>query len=114
MIIISRSILYLLTGRFAESIALWPFIFLSRVELKNDAILLNHERIHLRQQVELLILIFYIWYILEYLIYRAKGINHYSAYRCISFEKEAYNHERDLQYLKTRKFYNFLVYLRSK
>lgn len=70
--------------------------------------LINHERIHLQQQLELLIFPFYIWYAIEYLIFRIKFNNHDKAYRSIRFEKEAYNYDSDLKYLQKRKRYNYL------
>ena len=51
-----------------NGITLWPFIILRSNSLKNDPILLNHERIHLRQQLELLIVFFYVWYAVEFLL----------------------------------------------
>ena len=39
-----------------------------------------------------------------------KGKNHQQAYRSISFEKEAYQNENDMNYLKIRKRW---AYLRS-
>jgi hypothetical protein len=60
------------------------------------------KKIHLRQQIELLILTFYLIYVLEYLIYRIKGMNHYDAYMNISFEKEAYANEKNTNYLNEK------------
>lgn len=71
-------------------------------------VLINHERIHLRQQLELMIIPFYIWYCIEFLYYLFIFKNKQTAYHSISFEKEAYRHEADLNYLKNRPFYNFL------
>jgi hypothetical protein len=31
-----------------------------------DKVFVNHEKIHLRQQLELLVLPFYVWYIIEF------------------------------------------------
>lgn len=93
----------------ANGMALYPFILVKR---KNpSATLLNHERIHLRQQLELLILPFYVWYVLEYLWHRLRGLKHYTAYRRISFEQEAFKHDQDLRYLRTRKRWAFVRYL---
>nr|WP_241836879.1 hypothetical protein [Aequorivita sp. KMM 9714] len=94
-----------------NGITIWPFVILKHQELKNDAVLLNHERIHLRQQVELLIVLFYIWYSLEFLIRWIQYRNRNQAYRNISFEREAYSHQSDFGYLKKRKFYGFLKFL---
>ena len=92
----------------ANGMALFPFLL---VKYKSpSAILINHERIHFRQQLELLILPFYFWYILEYLINRLRGQSPNAAYRNISFEKEAYQNDEDLSYLRNRKFWAFLNY----
>jgi hypothetical protein len=93
----------------ANGMALYPFILVKR---KNpSATLLNHERIHLRQQVELLVLPFYLWYVLEYLWHRLRGLRHYAAYRRISFEREAFDQDQNLYYLTTRKPWAFMDYL---
>ena len=65
----------------------------------------NHEaNIHWPQQLELLIIVFYILYLLEWFIklfiYGKK-----EAYRNISFEREAYDNDNNLDYSKTRKPY---------
>lgn len=76
--------------------------------MRNDAILINHERIHHRQQLELLVLPFYIIYAINYLYHLAKHRNHYQAYRQIIFEREAYAQEKDFDYLKRRRMFAFL------
>jgi len=100
---------YLFRRRFV-GLTLWPFIIMKRKELKEDATFINHERIHLRQQLEMLILPFYIWYLIEYLIRLVQYRNRYIAYKNISFEREAYQNEKDLNYLKKRSFWNFVNY----
>jgi len=77
-------------------------------------LLLNHERIHLRQQAELLILPFYIWYVFEYLIKLMQYKDKKQAYRNVSFEREAYANEANPDYLKNRKFWAFLKFLNTK
>ena len=89
-----------LVRRGFNSIALWPFIVLAHKNLKKDAILLNHERIHLRQQLELLIIPFYIWYAIEFLVRWMQYKKRFLAYKNISFEREAYANEGDFEYLK--------------
>ena len=70
---------------------------------------INHEKIHWQQQIELIILPFYILYGLEYLI---KLIMYgKDAYRNLSFEREAYTNENNLNYLKTRKHYAWIKYI---
>ena len=71
--------------------------------------IINHERIHLQQQIELLIIPFYLWYIIHFLINYFKYKNWEKAYQNIIFEKEAYNNENDLNYLKKRKRYAFIT-----
>ncbi|GGA81540.1 hypothetical protein GCM10008015_22900 [Flavobacterium palustre] len=89
----------------------FPFVFLKyRIDKKN-AVLINHERIHLRQQIELLILPFFIWYFIEYFVRLLQFRSKNRAYRNISFEREAYTNESDLNYLKKRKFFSFWKYL---
>ena len=62
--------------------------------------LLTHERIHSAQMKELLYIGFYIIYLLEW-VYRLM-FHTKTAYRGISFEREAYAHEDDPQYPDTR------------
>ena len=50
-----------------RAITLYPFIFVRNDSDKYDKELINHERIHLRQQKELLVILFYIWYLLDFL-----------------------------------------------
>ena len=62
---------------------------------------INHEKIHTAQMRELWYVGFYALYLLEWvyrLIFHTK-----TAYRGISFEVEAYNHQHDYTYLKNRK-----------
>ncbi|WP_422083541.1 hypothetical protein [Ulvibacterium sp.] len=92
-------------------LSFWPFIFLKHKSLKKDAVLINHEKIHLRQQLELLIIPFYILYILEWLLRILLYLNTYRAYQNMSFEREAYHNEKDLNYLDRRKPFSFINYL---
>ncbi|RQP14186.1 MAG: hypothetical protein EAS48_02170 [Chryseobacterium sp.] len=92
-------------------ITIFPFIFLKNRSLRLDPVLINHERIHLRQQLELLIVFFYLFYVVEYYIRLLRLRNAYQAYRTISFEREAFEHENDLGYLKKRRFWSFVKYL---
>ena len=79
---------YILARRF-DGAVLWPFIFIKRRELQADPVFMNHERVHLKQQLELFILLFFIWYFTEYFIRLAKYRNSYKAYSRICFEREA-------------------------
>lgn len=93
------------------ALALFPFVLLKNKKFRNNTVLINHERIHLRQQLELLVLPFYIWYLLEYLFRLIQFRKHHLAYLNISFEREAYQNEKDLYYLKQRSFAAWLRYL---
>jgi hypothetical protein len=93
-----------------NGITLFPFIFLKKKEYLQDKVLLNHEKIHFRQQMELLVIFFYLWYILEYYYHLSKIKDKYLAYKSISFEREAYAKENELGYLKTRKPFSFWKY----
>ena len=94
-----------------RGITLYPFIFIKNKIDRESLTFINHEKIHLRQQIELLILPFYLWYGVEYLIRRIQYKNKIIAYRNISFEREAYQNEEDVNYLKKRNFWRFLKYM---
>ncbi len=85
-----------------RALAFFPFIIVPSTTIIDD-VLINHERIHLRQQLEMLVIPFYIWYLIA--LYR-KGYNN------ISFEKEAYANEINLNYLKRRRIFAFIKYLK--
>lgn len=73
--------------------------------------LMRHEMIHTAQIKELLVIGFYIWYFLEWLIrIPMKG----NAYRNISFEREAYAHMDEPDYLKERKPFAWWKYLKNQ
>ena len=91
--------------------ALFPVILIQHKSALTDKVLINHEKIHLRQQAELLVLPFYVLYLLNYLILLAKYRNHYTAYKNISFEREAYANEGNLQYLAARKWYKWCRFI---
>ena len=91
-----------------NAMAVYPFILLKNSNQKQDKKLINHEKIHLRQQIELLLVVFYFLYLVNYLFNLLKYRNHYHAYYNISFEKEAYRYEKDLNYLSDRKWFNWI------
>ncbi|MEM8999857.1 MAG: hypothetical protein AAGB24_06300 [Bacteroidota bacterium] len=91
-------------------LSLWPFIILKEGALKKDEVLLRHERIHLRQQLELLIVPFYVLYIAEWLLRTVWYLDSYRAYQNISFEREAYSNEQNSAYLAQRRPFAFLNY----
>lgn len=73
----------------------------------------NHETIHWAQQMEMLILPFYFWYVLEWFL--RLFINGPSrAYENLSFEREASAHEGECLYLSNRKPFSWFKYLINK
>ena len=93
-----------------RGITIYPFVILTRKEDEVNSTIINHEKIHIRQQLELLVFPFFIWYGIEFLIRYAKCRDWSYAYRNISFEQEAYANEKDLNYLKKRSFCKFIKY----
>ena|SRR6478609_6449539 len=94
-----------------SGMALFPFIFLKDKAMLADRTIVDHERIHLRQQAELLVLPFYILYLFNYLINRLRGQGHDRAYRNIVFEREAYENEHNPMYLSSRNWFSWRCYL---
>ena len=92
-------------------LSFWPFIILKNNSLKADIVLINHEKIHLKQQLELLILPFYLIYISEWLMRSLFYLSFYQGYQNISFEREAYANEHNLNYSKERRPFSFMKYL---
>jgi hypothetical protein len=95
----------------ASGMALFPFILIKHTALQHDPVLVNHEKIHLRQQLELLIIPFYILYLLNYLINLLIYGKHDKAYRMICFEKEAYGNESNMGYLEKRRIWTWIKYI---
>lgn len=94
-----------------RGLAIYPFIFLRQKELKDNPTIMNHEKIHLRQQIEMLWIFFFLWYGIEFFVRWIQFKNSNLAYLNISFEREAYNNEIDYSYLQNRKFWSFTNYL---
>jgi hypothetical protein len=59
----------------------------------------------------LLIIPFYLLYLVNYLYNLIQQGNHQLAYRNILFEKEAYDHQSDENYLQKRRIFAFLNYI---
>lgn len=108
-------------------------------ECKPDDI--NHERIHQVQQIECSIVglvlgiilwlsfgisfwwvvaltfgFYYLWYAIEYLIimFFAKWNKQSERYHDVSFEEEAHNNDHDLEYIRTRKHYSWVKYVKLR
>ena len=67
--------------------------------------LVNHEGIHIMQQVELLVVGFFLAYGINYLVNRIKGMDHKKAYYEIIFEREAYDNQDNYDYIDGRKWF---------
>lgn len=103
-----------------------------------DPIEYNHESIHSAQMLECMILsaviitaicimfnifwwwlllsifMYYIQYGLEYIIIRLFHHKQTDAYHDVSFEEEAYNNDNNLNYLKHRKAFAWIKYIKLK
>lgn len=86
----------------------YPFIFVRKEHYESfTPAVLQHERIHAEQQKELLVVLFLLCYGFEWLfmlLFSKERFSH-KAYRNISFEKEAYEHQADKGYLEKRKHF---------
>lgn len=112
-----------------KAINLFGVLFVKN-NAKIDEVTLNHESIHSRQFVELMVLFavatvfirwwlpvfapfaFYVWYIVEWIVRLFQHRDTHEAYKNISFEREAYVHEGDFSYTNGRDWFNFLKYMR--
>lgn len=116
------------------AMTLYPFIFVREAAAKKySTVANNHEHIHAEQQKELLpvgialaliaylsglgfwALLFlpvFLWvYLIEWVIKAFWYGNNRTAYRNISFEREAYQNEKDLTYLSNRKHFIWFKYI---
>lgn len=118
-----------------RAITILPFIFARKAAKWLKDYEENHECIHLRQQLEVLIaafilifamvhvfniswwwllaspLVFFVWYGIEWLIRFAICHDTHVAYRNIAFEQEAYNNQLDMKYLSNRKLFAWIEYI---
>lgn len=94
-----------------KAMAVWPFIFV-RKDAKFTEVDRRHEEIHGRQQLEMLWLPFFLWYVVEWIIrsiqYRSWKVGYYE----ISLEWEAYVNECKEDYLEHRKHYAWVQRLK--
>ena len=67
-----------------------------------DATTRRHEFIHTLQQREMLFILFYVWYVTEWFVKFIYYRNLRRAYHAISFEREAYEHDWDKEYINRR------------
>lgn len=112
MIIIRNKWTSLLLGKSYLAMCLHPFLLVRLgYDIRTMPQSLNHEQIHARQQMEMLWVLFFLWYTAEYLVRLTLTLSHGKAYRSISFEQEAYHHQGDPDYLTFRKRFSWFKYL---
>ncbi|HEY9551750.1 MAG TPA: hypothetical protein VIQ97_05645 [Prevotella sp.] len=92
-----------------DAINLMGILFCHRSVILTDD-LLRHERIHTAQMVEMGYIGFYLWYVAEWLI---RLFMHGRAYENISLEREAYAHMYETHYLKRRRHYAWVRFLKG-
>ncbi len=92
-------------------IAFWLFVD-SIEKWEKRPLSLNHEYIHFKQGKELLFIGFWLLYVLNYLfnLFRFNFDSH-EAYINIAFEREAYENQRNFNYISKRKKYNWVKWL---
>tara|TARA_A100001515_G_scaffold80527_1_gene63864 strand:+ start:162 stop:491 length:330 start_codon:yes stop_codon:yes gene_type:complete len=90
------------------AIALYPFVF---IRDEGNEVVINHERIHLKQQRELWVIGFYLLYVLFWLINLVRYRDTATAYYELPFEREARVNESDWVYLLNRKRFAWTKYL---
>ncbi len=95
-------------GRDMIAINLFGIIFTKRPLSRVDV---NHEYIHTLQQRELLFFFFYLFYILEWMVRVIQTRSLIKGYLNISFEREAYDNQRNFDYCKHRSLYAWRKYL---
>ena len=116
------------------SMCLWPFIFVRNSAANHyNVVANNHEQIHAEQQKEMLAagivlaataflvgcgwwslmaLPLFLWlYCLEWVFRLVQYRDMHTAYRNISFEREAYANEKELGYLTQRKRFAWFGYM---
>lgn len=117
------------------AVTLWPVIFARKSAKPLKAYEENHEKIHLRQQMEVLVAaaavlaaviwiadwswwwmlaslaVYYAGYGIDYAVRRILYRSHLEAYRNIAAEQEAYLNQHDRAYLRQRRPFTWVKYL---
>lgn len=89
-----------------------PWVFIREdLKYKYDDTVDRHETTHALQQIETLWILFFLLYGLEYVCKLVLTFSHEKAYKAISFEQEAYEHEAELFYNSVRKHYAWIKYV---
>lgn len=93
-----------------KAMAIWPFLFV-RNGARFDEDDERHEKIHGRQQKELILILFYLLYFIFWVVGVLRYNNCKMAYRNNPFELEAYTYQDDTYYLSRRKHYAWVKYI---
>lgn len=109
MIIIKNKIIPF--GKYS-TINICGILFTKKAYLSDKTI--NHESIHTKQILEMGIIGFYLWYIIEYIIVRFAHTLQNEAYHDISFEEEAHTNQENLDYINHRKHYAWVKYIKIR
>lgn len=96
------------------AINLFGVVFAKRQQGELGSVECNHEFIHTLQQRELLFLGFYLLYLVEWGIGLLRYRDRHVAYRNISFEREAYAHQDDMNYARLRPRFGWARFLMKK
>ncbi len=99
---------YIPFGKDMIAINLFGIIFTKRKLSRVDQ---NHEYIHTLQQIELLFAFFYLLYVIEWIVRVIQTRSFIKGYLRISFEREAYENQRNMGYRKTRSLFAWYKYL---
>ncbi|WKZ31127.1 MAG: hypothetical protein QY318_04815 [Candidatus Dojkabacteria bacterium] len=95
--------------------AFYPFLYLRFPDHPNNPTWINHEKIHFRQQLELLFIFYFIFIAAERIYYRYfRKLSPLDSYLASAFEQECYINQSDTLYLSRRRPYAFLKYMREK
>lgn len=92
---------------------LWPFIFVRKGMVFTQR-MERHECIHAEQQKEMLVVLFLVWYAVEWLVKLFVYGDGHEAYRNVSFEREAYEWQDRESYISCRKRYAWVRYIIKK
>ena len=90
-------------------ITILTFVFTSK---NAPDFVLNHEKIHREQQLELFVVGAYILYFIEFLIIFAQTMDFHKSIFNVSFEREAFYNQHNPYYLRTRKRYSNFKYIK--
>ncbi|MES2225054.1 MAG: hypothetical protein V4478_03650 [Patescibacteria group bacterium] len=101
-------------GTNAMGITVYPFIFV-RTDTRGHEGLVRHETVHIRQQLELLLVGAILLFIVEYIYARfIKRLDARQTYYYSAMEQEAHRNTKNTNYLNERKPYAVLKYIWDK